>query len=155
MGVLLFYDVIPNLNTTVGPLTDYNNYRLLSTYNCIIISEYLLSIGGHGPSKLTVAILVLLVLSGICAVGWCIYYAASTLHKHHTTRSESEQTVPTSMMETMRNRESNSMNSLYKGTCMYSNTQHHAYTASIQLPSFYSISILKCIYIARLYPLSV
>ena len=46
----------------------------------------LLSIGGHGYSKLTVATLVLLLVVGVCAV----VYAISTSHNHGVHRSEYE-----------------------------------------------------------------
>ena len=64
----------------------------------ILITKLLLSIGGRGLSKLHVAvgILILLSLSGICAVGLYIVYPFSTGNDHGTSRSDSEQTFPTS-----------------------------------------------------------
>ena len=62
----------------------------------ILITKLLLSTGGHGLSKLAVGILVLLSLSGICAVGLYIVYPLSTGNDHGTSRNDSEQTFPTS-----------------------------------------------------------
>ena len=77
----------------------------------IIIFIRLPSTGGHRLFKLT-AILVTVIIFVLCAFGY--QYAVSPLHNHHTSRSESEQTVSTrlSIMETMRCRESNNEFSL-------------------------------------------
>ena len=62
----------------------------------ILIMKLLLSTGGHGLSKLAVGILVLLSLSGLCAVGLYIVYPLSTGNDRGTPRNDSEQTFPTS-----------------------------------------------------------
>ena len=89
----------------------------------ILITKLLLSIGGCGLSKLHVAvgILILLSLSGICAVGLYIVYPLSTGNDRGTPRNDSEQTFPTST-ETVRNRNAHS-----KGKNLINNTQYHVW----------------------------
>ena len=67
-------------------------------------------IDGPGPSKVTRAILVLLVVGGVCAVGWYIF-VISTTHSDGAHKSDRE-SEPT---EASRKRAGSSMDAQIKG----------------------------------------